>query len=94
MILPPGLVSCRGNQRQQHWMQQAAKKLALWSKTLSGKDQGKMSLHTPKEPGAYQLVMFDGAKNGTLVFQQTLTLHQADMDQLNRAAELRGWRLA
>ena len=66
----------------------SAKKLALWSKTLSGKDQGKMSLHTPKEPGAYQLVMFDGAKNGTLVFQQTLTLHQADMDQLNRAAEL------
>ncbi|MBM9613671.1 hypothetical protein JWJ90_05140 [Desulfobulbus rhabdoformis] len=65
----------------------SAKKIALWSTTLSGRDQGHLSLHTPKQPGTYQLVMFDGAKDGTLVFQETLTLHQADTDLLNRVAE-------
>ena len=63
------------------------KKSALWSTALSGRDSGQWSFHTPEQPGDYQLVMYDGVKNGRLVLHRTISLREADLAMLNKAAE-------
>jgi hypothetical protein len=67
---------------------EAAKKSALWSTGLNGKDSGELSFLAPEKPGAYQLVMYDALKNGRLVFERPLTLRAADMAMLEKQAEM------
>ncbi|MDD2465389.1 MAG: hypothetical protein PHI97_15435 [Desulfobulbus sp.] len=68
---------------------ETAKKMALWSIGLSGKDSGQWSFMAPEQPGEYQLVMYDGVKNGRLVYQRTIKLLVADMPMLERQAEVK-----
>jgi hypothetical protein len=67
---------------------EAAKKTALWSIGLNGKDSGELSFLAPEKPGEYQLVMYDGGKQGRLVLQRTLKLLVADMAMLEKQAEM------
>jgi hypothetical protein len=66
---------------------EAAKKSALWSIGLNGKDSGELSFLAPEKPGVYQLVMYDGGKHGRLVLQRNLELRVADMALLEKQAE-------
>lgn len=67
---------------------EAAKKSAIWSIGLNGKDSGELSFLAPEKPDAYQLVMYDGGGNGHLVFQRTIKLMVADMAVLEKQAEM------
>lgn len=67
---------------------EAAKKSALWSTGLNGKDSGELSFLAPEKPGECQLVMYDGGKNGHLVLQRNINLMTADMAMLEKQAEL------
>ncbi len=67
---------------------EAAKKTALWSIGLNGKDRGELSFLAPEKPGEYQLVMYDGGKQGRLVVQRSLKLMVADMAMLEKQAEM------
>ncbi len=67
---------------------EAARKSAFWSTGLNGKDRGEMSFLAPEKSGAYQLVMYDGGKNGQLVLQRAINLLAADMAMLEKQAEM------
>ena len=66
-----------------------AKKAAVWSLSMSGKDAGGFGLITPEEPGEYTLCMYDGMNNGHIVYQKNITLRIPDMAKLEAAANER-----
>jgi len=63
-----------------------AKKAAVWSLSMGGRDTGRFGFMTPEEPGEYILCMYDGMKNGHIVYQKNITLRIPDMAKLEAAA--------
>ncbi|WP_035237102.1 hypothetical protein [Desulfobacter vibrioformis] len=67
----------------------AARKAAVWSLTLNGKDAGTFGFMAPEEPGPYVLCMYDGLKNGRMVYHKKITLRIPDMAKLEAQANAR-----